>query len=78
MDALYAIGPKGGAQAAAKPAPPKPADRAAAGEPAVAQLVPYEVLAEAGRGRALHVRLYDDEGPLRARGAGRDASRSTG
>jgi outer membrane protein assembly factor BamB len=65
MDALYAIGPKGpfkssskgGATASAKPAVP-----AAAGAPAVAQLVPYEVLVKPGEAVRYRLRLYDDRG----------------
>jgi outer membrane protein assembly factor BamB len=62
MDALYAIGPKGAPRAAAKPAPPKPADNGPAGEPAVAQIVPYESLVKPGEPVQLHVQLYDAKG----------------
>ena len=62
MDALYAIGPKGAPRAAAKPAAPKPADNGPAGEPAVAQIVPYESLVKPGEPVQLHVQLYDAKG----------------
>jgi len=62
MDALYAIGPKGAPRAAAKPAAPKPADNGPAGEPAVAQIVPYESLLKPGEPLQLHVQLYDAKG----------------
>jgi outer membrane protein assembly factor BamB len=61
MDALYAIGPKGAPRAAAPPKP-KPADPGPAGEPAVAQLVPYEVLVKPGETVRYRLRLFDDEG----------------
>lgn len=62
MDALYAIGPKGPYKAAAK-APAKPAAAvAAAGEPAVAKLVPYEVLVKPGEAVRYRLRLFDDRG----------------
>jgi len=67
MDALYAIGPKGAPKAAAKPAvraaaAAKPADNGAAGEPATAQLVPYEVLVKPGEAVRYRVRLFDAKG----------------
>jgi hypothetical protein len=77
MDALYAIGPKGAPKAAA-PRPQgkaragaggaSPAVSAAgpanapAGEPAVAQVVPYEVLVKPGEPVRYEVRLFDDKG----------------
>ena len=63
MDALYAIGPKGAPKAAAKAAPAaKPADNGTAGEPATAQLVPYEVLVKPGDAVRYRVRLFDARG----------------
>jgi outer membrane protein assembly factor BamB len=61
MDALYAIGPKGAPKTAARPAA-KPAPAPAVGEPALAQLVPYEVLVEPGETVKYRIRLYDDRG----------------
>lgn len=62
MDALYAIGPKGPYKAPAKTAAKPAAAAAAAGEPAVAQLVPYEVLLKPGETVRYRLRLYDDRG----------------
>lgn len=62
MDALYAIGPKGPYKAAAKAAAKPAAAVAAAGEPAVARLVPYEVLVKPGEAVRYRLRLYDDRG----------------
>lgn len=61
MDALYAIGPRGAPKAAA-PEPPRPPDTGPAGEPAVAQLLPYEVLVEPGEAVRYRLRLFDDKG----------------
>jgi hypothetical protein len=62
MEALYAIGPKGPFKGAAKPAA-KPAPAAGpVGEPAVAQLVPYEVLVKPGETVRYRIRLFDDRG----------------
>jgi outer membrane protein assembly factor BamB len=65
MDALYAIGPKGPFKSSSKggaTASPKPAVPAAAGPPAVAQLVPYEVLVRPGEVVRYRLLLYDDRG----------------
>jgi outer membrane protein assembly factor BamB len=61
MDALYAIGPKGAPKAAAKAAP-KTLPAETPGEPAVAQLVPYEVLVKPGETVRYRIRLFDDRG----------------
>jgi outer membrane protein assembly factor BamB len=61
MDALYAIGPKGAPKAAAKAAP-KTLPAEVPGEPAVAQLVPYEVLVKPGETVSYKIRLFDDRG----------------
>jgi outer membrane protein assembly factor BamB len=61
MEALYAIGPKGPFKGTAKPAA-KPAPAGPVGEPAVAQLVPYEVLVEPGETVKYKIRLFDDRG----------------
>ena len=61
MDALYAIGPKGASKAAAKAAP-KTLPAEIPGEPAVAQLVPYEVLVKPGETVSYKIRLFDDRG----------------
>ncbi len=65
MDALYAIGPKGAPKAAARSVAvtARPAgDNGAAGAPAVAQLVPFEVLVKPGEAVHYRVRLFDDKG----------------
>jgi outer membrane protein assembly factor BamB len=63
MDALYAIGPKGAPKAAKPAAKADPAPAAnPAGAPAVAQLVPYEVLVKPGEAVRYRVRLFDDRG----------------
>ena len=61
MGALYAIGPKAGPRAAAR-VPAFPATAGAVGEPALAQLEPYEVLVKPGEAVRYRVRLYDDRG----------------
>ena len=61
MDALYAIGAKGAPKAAAKVAP-KTLPAEIPGEPAVAQLVPYEVLVKPGETVSYKIRLFDDRG----------------
>ena len=61
MDTLYAIGAKGAPKTAAR-AQAKAPDLGPAGEPAVAQLVPYEVLVKPGETVRYRVRLYDDKG----------------
>ena len=61
MDALYAIGPKAAPKAAAA-IKAKAAELGPAGEPAVAQLEPYEVLVKPGETVRYRVRLYDDKG----------------
>lgn len=61
MDALYAIGPKGAPKTAAA-AKPKPLDLGPAGEPTLAQLVPYEVLVKPGETVRYRLRLFDDKG----------------
>jgi outer membrane protein assembly factor BamB len=69
MDALYAIGPKGAPKAAAKAqakavakATPAAGDTSPAGEPATAQLVPYEVLVKPGEAVGYKLRLFDAKG----------------
>ena len=61
MSALYAIGPKGAPKSAAQAAV-KAAPAATPGEPAVAQLVPYETLVAPGETVTYRIRLYDDRG----------------
>jgi hypothetical protein len=61
LDALYAIGPKAAPKAVVK-AVGKPQPAAPAGEAAVAQLVPYEVLVKPGETVRYRVRLFDDKG----------------
>jgi outer membrane protein assembly factor BamB len=61
MDALYAIGTKAAPKAVAV-AKPKAPDVGPAGEPAVAQLEPYEVLVKPGEAVRYRVRLFDEKG----------------
>ena len=62
MDALYAIGPKGGAPKAAATPAPKPAATAPAGAAAVALVTPTELTLKPGESVALTVKLFDANG----------------
>ncbi len=61
MDTLYAIGPKAAPKAQAR-RQAKATDLGPAGEPALAQLVPYEVLVKPGEAVRYRVRLFDEKG----------------
>lgn len=62
MDALYAIGAKGGPKTAAAPAPPKPAATPAAGPATTALVTPTELILEPGESIALTVKPFDAKG----------------